>query len=156
MGERLRREGLVHHGIELRFNRQRHRIDMHELTGGRAITVYAQHEVVKDLIAGAAADGGQILFEASHVSVHDFDGASHAFASSAMAKMHEIVCDFIGGCDGFHGICRPSIPAGRCAFTRRCIRSAGWAFSLKRLRRRRSSFIRTTNAASRSSACAHP
>jgi len=112
VGERLRREGLVHHGIELRFDRRGHRIDMHELTGGRAITVYAQHEVVKDLIQARLHDGGQILFEASRVSVYDFDGESPSIHFEHSGERHEVVCDFIGGCDGFHGICRPSIPAG--------------------------------------------
>src|SRR5665213_2389846 len=112
VGERMRREGLIHHGIELRFNRQGHRIDMYELTGGRAITVYAQHEVVIDLIRQRLHDGGQILFEASHVSVHDFDGAAPRMHFEHHGEGHEIVCDFIGGCDGFHGICRPSVPAG--------------------------------------------
>jgi p-hydroxybenzoate 3-monooxygenase len=112
VGERMRREGLIHRGVELRFNRQRHRIDLHELTGGRAITVYAQHEVVKDLIQARLHAGGQILFEASHVSVHDFDGESPRIRFERDGERHEVVCDFIGGCDGFHGICRPSIPAG--------------------------------------------
>ena len=112
VGERMRREGLIHHGIELRFNRQGHRIDMHELTGGRAITVYAQHEVVKDLIQARERDGGQILFEASHVGVRDFDGESPRIHFEHNGEPHEVICDFIGGCDGFHGICRPSIPVG--------------------------------------------
>jgi p-hydroxybenzoate 3-monooxygenase len=112
VGERMRREGLIHHGIELRFNRTGHRIDMHELTGGRTIMVYAQHEVVKDLIQQRLHDNGQILFEASHVSVHDFEGDSPRIRFERIGEAHEIVCDFIGGCDGFHGICRPSIPAG--------------------------------------------
>ena len=112
VGERLRREGLIHHGIELRFNRQGHRIDMHELTGGRAITVYAQHDVVKDLIQARLQAGGQILFEAGKVSVHDFEGQSPRIHFEHSAEPHEVICDFIGGCDGFHGICRPSIPAG--------------------------------------------
>ena len=112
VGERMRREGLIHHGIELRFNRQGRRIDMYELTGGRAITVYAQHEVVIDLIKQRVHDGGQILFEASHVSVHDFEGVAPRIHFERGGGPHEIVCDFIGGCDGFHGICRASIPAG--------------------------------------------
>ena len=112
VGERLRREGLVHRGVNLRFNQERHRIDLYELTGGRAITVYAQHEVVKDLIQARLHDGGQILFECSHVSVHDFEGQSPRIRFERNGERHEIVCDFIGGCDGFHGICRPSIPAG--------------------------------------------
>jgi p-hydroxybenzoate 3-monooxygenase len=101
VGARMRREGWVHHGIEFRFHRRGHRIDMHEITSGRAITVYAQHEVVKDLIAARLEAGGQILFEASQVKIHDFDGGLD----------QEIICDFIGGCDGFHWISRPSIPA---------------------------------------------
>jgi p-hydroxybenzoate 3-monooxygenase len=101
VGARMRREGWVHHGIEFRFHRRGHRIDMHEITSGRAITVYAQHEVVKDFIAARLEAGGQILFEASKVKIHDFDGGLD----------QEIICDFIGGCDGFHWISRPSIPA---------------------------------------------
>jgi p-hydroxybenzoate 3-monooxygenase len=112
VGERMRREGLVHHGIELRFKGQGHRIDMHELTGGRAITVYAQHEVMKDLIQARLNDGGQILFDASRVSVHDFDGESPRIRCEHNGESKEVICDFIGGCDGFHGICRPAIPAG--------------------------------------------
>ena len=71
VGQRLRREGAVHHGINLRFGGQTHRIDLHELTGGRAITVYAQHEVLRDLIAAAVAAGRRILFEAHDVRLHD-------------------------------------------------------------------------------------
>jgi p-hydroxybenzoate 3-monooxygenase len=116
VGERMRREGLIHHGIELRFNRQGHRIDMHELTGGRAITVYAQHEVVKDLIQARLHAGGQILFAAGKVSVHDFEGQSPRIRFERHGEAHEVVCDFLGGCDGFHGICRPSIPEGALCF----------------------------------------
>lgn len=112
VGDRLRREGLIHHGIELRFNRQGHRIDLYELTDGRAITVYAQHEVVKDLIQARLRDGGQILFEASRASIHDLAGEKPRIRLERGGESHEIVCDFIGGCDGFHGICRPSVPEG--------------------------------------------
>ena len=112
VGERLRREGLVHHGIELRFNRRGHRIDMYELTGGRAITVYAQHEVLKDLIAARLSASGQILFAVDEVRVQGLDGDSPRVYLQHHGEPHEIVCDYIGGCDGFHGICRPSIPAG--------------------------------------------
>jgi p-hydroxybenzoate 3-monooxygenase len=113
VGDRLRREGLVHHGIDLLFNRERHRIDLHELTKGRAITVYAQHEVVKDLIEARLRDGGQILFDVAHVDI-DTDIPRIRFDHNGQS--HEIVCDFIGGCDGFHGICRPSIPPGTLRF----------------------------------------
>jgi len=112
VGERMRREGLVHRGIELRFNRRGHRIDMHELTGGRAITVYAQHEVVKDLIGARLQAGGQIFFEAAQVGIHDFESGRPRIAFQQAGAAYEIACDFIGGCDGFHGICRPAIPAG--------------------------------------------
>jgi p-hydroxybenzoate 3-monooxygenase len=111
-GDRMRREGLVHHGIELRFNCRGHRIDLYELTGGRAITVYAQHEIVKDLIAARIQAGGQIFFEAGQVQIHDFEGTAPGIAFRHAGAAHEIACDFIGGCDGFHGICRPSVPAG--------------------------------------------
>jgi len=111
VGERMRRQGLVHHGIELRFNRRGHRIDMYELTGGRAITVYGQHELVKDLVRARIEAGGQIFFEAGQVEIHDFDGESPRIAFQHDGGAQEIACDFIGGCDGSHGVCRPSIPA---------------------------------------------
>lgn len=112
VGERMRREGLVHHGIVLHFNRRGHRIDLHGLTGGRAITVYAQHEVVKDLIETRLHAGGQIFFEAAQAAIHDFDTDRPSIMFQHGGEEHEITCDFIGGCDGFHGICRPSIPPG--------------------------------------------
>jgi len=112
VGERMRREGLVHGGIELRFERRGHRIDFRDLTGGRAITVYGQQEVVKDLIRARLAAGGQILFDVSEASVHGFEGTSPQIRFRRENAAHEIDCDFIGGCDGFHGVCRPSIPEG--------------------------------------------
>ena len=112
VGERLKREGLIHHGIELRFNRRGHRINMYELTGGKAITIYAQHEVVKDLVTARLAAGGQIFFEAADVSVDGFNGTTPSIRFAADGKIHELGCDFIAGCDGFHGVCRPSIPSG--------------------------------------------
>ena len=112
VGERLAREGLVHHGIYLQFEGQRHRIALSELTGGRAITVYGQQEVVKDLIAARLAAGGQICFEAADVSVHNIDTAQPRVRLRWQGAEHEIECDVIAGCDGFHGVCRPSIPDG--------------------------------------------
>jgi p-hydroxybenzoate 3-monooxygenase len=112
VGERMRREGLVHHGIELRFNGQGHRIDFADLVDGRAVTVYAQHEVVKDLIAARFAAGGDILFEAKDVSVHDVHGPRPTIRFRREDEAQELICDVIAGCDGFHGICRPSIPDG--------------------------------------------
>jgi p-hydroxybenzoate 3-monooxygenase len=111
VGQRLAREGLVHHGFYLQFEGQRHRIALSELTGGRAITVYGQQEVVKDLIAARLAAGGQICFEAGDVSVHDIDTAQPRVRFRWQGAEHELECDVIAGCDGFHGVCRPSIPA---------------------------------------------
>jgi len=111
VGARLEREGLLHHGIELRFARARHRIDLSELTGGAAITIYGQNEVIKDLTDARIAAGGAIFFESEDVSVHGFDGAEPAIRFSSGGAGHELRCDFIAGCDGFHGVCRQSIPA---------------------------------------------
>ena len=112
VGERMKREGLIHRGIELRFARRRHRIDLSELTGGRTITVYGQHEVVKDLIQARLAAGGQLIFEASDVSVRDLDSPQPTIQFRHDGQLHELACDFIAGCDGSHGVCRPTIPAG--------------------------------------------
>lgn len=108
VGERLQREGMRHRGVWLSFGGSRRRIDFEDLTGGRGITVYAQHEVVKDLVQARLDRGGCLVFEAGDVSVHGFaDGPPQVrFGGS------EIECDFIAACDGFHGICRPSIPSG--------------------------------------------
>ena len=119
VGERMRREGLIHHGFELRFNRRGHRIDMFELTGGRCITVYGQQEVIKDLVAARLNARGQIIFEVEDVSIHDFDSAKPKIRFQKDGQSREIACDFIAGCDGFHGICRPSVPAGALAFYER-------------------------------------
>jgi len=112
VGERLKREGLVHYGIELRFNGRGHRIDFKELTGGKGITIYAQHEVLKDLNNARIATGGQVIFEAENVEVRDFDGESPKILFRKDQNEFEVHCDFIAGCDGFHGICRPAVPAG--------------------------------------------
>ena len=112
VGERLRHECLTHHGIALRFNRKSHRIDFDDLTGGKTVTIYAQQEVIKDLVAARLAAGLPIIFEAANVSVHDFDAATPSVRFHAAGKDEVLHCDFIAGCDGFHGICRPSLPAG--------------------------------------------
>ncbi len=111
LGDRMKREGFVHHGIELRFGGRGHRIDLSGLTGGRAITVYAQHEVIKDLVAARIKAEGQILFGVEGVAVRDFDTDKPTLSFRAHGEAHELACDFIAGCDGFHGICRPAIPA---------------------------------------------
>jgi p-hydroxybenzoate 3-monooxygenase len=111
-GERLQREGLVHHGIELRFAGQGHRIAFEHLVPGRAITVYGQQEVVKDLIAARLAAGGQILFEVEDVVPGGIDGRSPEVSFTHQSERRTIEADFIAGCDGFHGICRDMIPPG--------------------------------------------
>jgi p-hydroxybenzoate 3-monooxygenase len=110
VAERLHREGLVHHGLELRFDGRGHRIDFAELTGGRAITVYGQQEVVKDLIAARLAAGGELLFEVQDVSLHDLESDRPCIRFSHDGADHALRCDVVAGCDGFHGISRPTVP----------------------------------------------
>ena len=111
MGTRMHGEGLLHHGTYLRFNGANHHIDFVKLTG-KAVTVYGQQEVVKDLIAGSLANGGQIWFEAADVAVHGLDGSSPSISFRDQNGVeHQLDCDYIAGCDGFHGICRPAIPS---------------------------------------------
>jgi len=111
VGERMMREGAVHHGIELRFGGRGHRIDFAALTGGRAIMVYAQHEVIKDLVAARLAAGGQILFGVEGVSLQDIDTGAPAIHFRKDGSAQRLECDFIAGCDGFHGVSRPSMPS---------------------------------------------
>ena len=111
VGERMRHEGLVHHGINLRFRGRTHRIDFADLTG-RSITIYAQGEVIRDLVDARQASGGPIFFEVENVSVHDFASSRPRILFQYNGLQTQLACDFIAGCDGFHGICRPSIPAG--------------------------------------------
>jgi p-hydroxybenzoate 3-monooxygenase len=111
VGERLRRQGLQHGGIELRFKGRGHRIDFRELTGGKCVTIYAQHEVIKDLVAAHLAANQPIFFEAEDVTVNGLQSASPVIHFRANGVRETVECDFIAGCDGFHGICRPSIPA---------------------------------------------
>jgi p-hydroxybenzoate 3-monooxygenase len=112
VGDRLRREGLPHDGVFINVRGQRRRIDMASLTG-RRITVYGQNEVVKDLIAARAASGRSLLFEVDNVSVHDLGSKQPTVRYTINQESSELRCDFIAGCDGFHGICRPSIPEDR-------------------------------------------
>jgi p-hydroxybenzoate 3-monooxygenase len=112
VGERLKRQGMRHNGIGLSFNGRRHRIDLNDLTGGSAVTVYAQHEVIKDLVKARLEAGGQILFEVADVSVQDFDTDAPVIRFNQGGEAGQIECDFIAGCDGFHGVCRPAIAEG--------------------------------------------
>jgi p-hydroxybenzoate 3-monooxygenase len=112
VGERLRREGLRHDGVWFSFGGRRHRINLSELTGGRAITVYAQQEVVKDLVQARIDSGEPIEFEVEDLSVQDLDSELPKIRYTKGGGREEIVCDFIAGCDGFHGVCRESAPVG--------------------------------------------
>jgi p-hydroxybenzoate 3-monooxygenase len=113
VGGRLAREGMRHDGIYLAFGGVRHRIDMAELTGGRAITIYGQNEVVHDLIEARLATGRPLHFDAEDVSVHDLESDTPGIRFRHDGDAHDVRCDVIAGCDGFHGVCRPSIPPGR-------------------------------------------
>lgn len=110
VGERMMKEAHFHRGIELQFNGQRHRINMQELTGGKLVTVYPQHEVIKDLVATRIQAGGNILFSVCDVSLHDLETDSPKIRFRQNGLDEEIVCDYIAGCDGFHGPSRPAIP----------------------------------------------
>ena len=112
LADRLDREGLEHGGIYLQFAGQRHHIDFRDLTG-RTVTVYAQTEVVKDLIEARLAAGGHVEFDVTGTEVDDLDTGHPVLRyTSADGTRHEVSCDAIAGCDGFHGICRPSGPGG--------------------------------------------
>jgi len=107
VGERMKREGFVHHGIYLRFNGHSHRIPLSELSGGRSIMVYAQHEVIKDLVKARLDAGGKIVFGVRDVRLEGLDSDSPRIHFN----QDFLSCDFVAGCDGFHGISRPTIPA---------------------------------------------
>ena len=111
-GERLLREGLVHRGIELRFGGQGHRIAFEKLVPGRAITVYGQQEVVKDLIAARLAADGQVLFEVTDVVPEAIDTPRPRVSFSRDSTRITLEADFVAGCDGFHGVSRDAIPPG--------------------------------------------
>jgi p-hydroxybenzoate 3-monooxygenase len=111
-GERLRREGIVHHGIGLQFGGERHRVALSDLTGGAAIVIYGQTEIVKDLIAIRLAAGEPLHFEAGDVAVHDIERDRPRITFTHEGRKQELECDLIAGCDGFRGVCRAAIPAG--------------------------------------------
>ena len=113
LAERMQREGSVHHGIELRFDGEAHRIPLSELAGGRAITLYPQHEVLKDLIAARLNQGRHILFDITGVQVFDVSSSRPGIRFFQGNEQMELQCDFIAGCDGFQGVARSSIPEAR-------------------------------------------
>ena len=119
LGERMKREGAVHHGIELRFDGEGHRIDFYELANGHGITLYPQHEVLKDLIAARLNQGGHILFNVNDIQLYDVSSPQPLIRFVHEHEQIELQCDFIAGCDGFHGVARPSIPEAKLqVFTR--------------------------------------
>jgi p-hydroxybenzoate 3-monooxygenase len=109
VGERLHREGMRHDSLYLSFAGRRHHVPLAELTGGRAIYVYGQNEVVKDLMEARIATGRPLYYEVQNVSVHNIDSTKPRIRYLANGKQEELTCDFLAGCDGFHGICRPTL-----------------------------------------------
>ncbi|MGZ8438131.1 MAG: 4-hydroxybenzoate 3-monooxygenase [Candidatus Limnocylindrales bacterium] len=112
VGERMHREGLVHHGIEIRFDGQRHRIALSDLTGGKAITIYGQQELVKDLITARLEARAPILFDVDDVRISGLETDRPTIAFMVDGREETLRCHYIAGCDGYHGISRPSIPEG--------------------------------------------
>jgi p-hydroxybenzoate 3-monooxygenase len=109
VGARLHAQGLVHGGLEICFDGVRHRIDLHGATG-RNVTIYGQTEITRDLMDARAAAGARTVYEAEDVSVHGFDAKQPRVRYRKDGVEHEVSCDFIAGCDGFHGVCRQSVP----------------------------------------------
>jgi p-hydroxybenzoate 3-monooxygenase len=125
VGRRMHAEGLPHDGIELLIGGVRHRIDFPGLTGGKRVMVYGQTELTKDLMEARAAAGLPTVYEAKEVAIHDFDGTRPRVSYLKDGARHEIECDFIAGCDGFHGVCRASVPKNAIASFER-VYPFGW------------------------------
>jgi p-hydroxybenzoate 3-monooxygenase len=125
VGGGVERAGLRHEGLYISFDSQRHRIDLAELTGGKAITVYGQNEVVRDLIEARAETGRPLYFEAEDVIVGELDSPAPVIRFRHGGADRQLRCDFVAGCDGFHGICRPAIPTGVLAIYER-VYPFGW------------------------------
>jgi p-hydroxybenzoate 3-monooxygenase len=111
VSERMDREAILHDGIHLQFDGERHHVSLRQLTG-RSITIWGQTEIVKDLIAARVADDAPLLFEVDAVAVHDPETTRPRITFTYAGDDHELTCDVIAGCDGFHGVCRPAIPGG--------------------------------------------
>jgi len=112
VGQGVSQGGTVHHSIELVFKNTRHPIDVTGLTDGKVVTAYGQTEVTRDLMAARSAAGLTTVYSAGNVSIHGFDGSSPSVRYEQDGQAHELHCDFIAGCDGFHGVCRASVPEG--------------------------------------------
>lgn len=110
VGQRMHREGMVHEGFDLLFKGERHRVDLKGLTGGKTVLVYGQTEITRDLMDARQASGQTTVYEAGHVAIHGFDGARPWVTYEKDGVTHRIDADFIAGCDGFHGVCRASVP----------------------------------------------
>lgn len=110
VGQRMHAEGLIHGGFDLLVDGQRHRVDMNRLTGGKNVMVYGQTELTRDLMDARAAAGLSTVYEATQVQVHDFDTKQPYVTYEKDGQSHRLDCDFIAGCDGFHGVCRASAP----------------------------------------------
>jgi p-hydroxybenzoate 3-monooxygenase len=123
--ERLHREGLIHDGIELAFGGVRHRIDLKHASGGKTVTVYGQTEVTRDLMDARGKADLITIYDAADVSLHDFDSDRPRVRYVKKGAMHEIACDFIAGCDGFHGVSRRSVPTDAIK-TFECVYPFGW------------------------------
>ena len=121
VGDRLQKEGLQHDYIDLRFNCEQHRLNIKELSRGRSVWVYAQHEIVKDLVAARLGYDDPLYFEASDVSIHDVDTDKPSIRFIHQDKEEQIDCDFVAGCDGFHGISRGMIPESELTILRSAI-----------------------------------
>ena len=124
VAERLHREGLIHHGVELSFGGARHRIDFQGLVG-KSVTVYGQTEVTHDLMEARKTLGAPSVYEAESVSVHEIDGKTPSVRYRKDGEPRELACDFIAGCDGFHGVTRQSIPQSAIS-TRERVYPFGW------------------------------
>jgi p-hydroxybenzoate 3-monooxygenase len=124
VAERMNREALIHDGFRIAFDGRYTRIDLKSLTGS-PVTVYGQTEITQDLIAARLAGNGKVIFEAVDVSLHDFDGTRPRVTYTKDGATHELVCDFIAGCDGSHGVSRESVPPGALALYERTL-PVGW------------------------------
>ena len=113
VGQRMRREGLVHEGFEISFEGRRQRLDLASLTGGRSVMVYGQTEITKDLVDARRRAGGALVYDAEVTSLGGLEGTRPTVSYQQDGGAHELACDFIAGCDGFHGIARTSIPTDR-------------------------------------------
>ncbi len=112
LADRMQQEGIEHHGVYLSFNGVRNRVPFSELTNGRCITIYGQQEVVKDMVKARLAQGGEIHFEASATQIDGLDGTTSTIQYEQNGEQHTLHCDFVAGCDGYHGISRATLPVG--------------------------------------------